>query len=469
MAHIAILHGWSDSSKAFQELSDFLAEHIEPPASIHLADYISLDDDVRVADVAIRMETVVRQMLQAGRLEAPFDLIVHSTGGLVAREWVARYYPEGTGCPVKRLVMLAPANHGSVLAAKGKSLIGRIAKGWNNWLEVGQAMLDDLELASEFQWDLACRDLFDRAGDGRPGPYGADRIMPFVIVGTRGYTDGLRRTVNENGSDGTVRAAAANLNTIGMTMDFSDNSGAPQVTFWPARNGARDFPFVILPDRDHSSICHPGASSGMEGVQDRLGELILAALSCDGAARYAAMQEEWYGITQATHDLEDNAAVSADDFGTGSKEALHRYFQVVVRVVDNHGRPVPDYFVEFFSPEVDGTDDTVVFSRDVLDKVSTNALDPSRRCFFIDRTDLFQKFYSLRRVPIRLAISISATNPGPNVRYFRSQREGARGEIVLHREALDDGGGKPILNRNKTHLVEIIIPRRPIDKVFKLA
>lgn len=35
------------------------------------------------------------------------------------------------------------------------------------------------------------------------------------------YQHGLRQMVNEPGSDGTVRVAAANLNAYGATLDFT--------------------------------------------------------------------------------------------------------------------------------------------------------------------------------------------------------------------------------------------------------
>lgn len=39
------------------------------------------------------------------------NIVVHSTGGLVIRHWIWRYYNHRIDeCPVKRLVMLAPAN-----------------------------------------------------------------------------------------------------------------------------------------------------------------------------------------------------------------------------------------------------------------------------------------------------------------------------------------------------------------------
>ena len=253
-AQVAIVHGWSDTSQSFHDLRDFLVGSGYEATEIWLTDYVSMADEVRIEDVAKRMHAVINGALSEGRLTKPFDLIVHSTGGLVAREWLSRYYPDGQGAPVKRLLMLAPANFGSKLASLGKSMLGRVLKGWDNWLQTGTEMLEALDLASAYQWDLARRDLLD-AGGGGATPYGTDRVWPFVIAGTRGYQDGLHEIVNENGSDGTVRPAAANLNAIGMTVDFSQ-SGPPKVSGWRWRADTR-FPFVVLPDRNHTAVHQP--------------------------------------------------------------------------------------------------------------------------------------------------------------------------------------------------------------------
>ncbi|MGH6922185.1 MAG: esterase/lipase family protein, partial [Propylenella sp.] len=138
---VVILHGWSDTSESFHDLRVFLGNNGFEVTEVWLGDYISKDDDVRIPDVAKRMQAVLSEMLATGKLKAPFDVIVHSTGGLVVREWVARYFPNGAECPVKRIVMLAPANFGSRLAAAGKSFVGRVAKGFDNWFQTGTEML----------------------------------------------------------------------------------------------------------------------------------------------------------------------------------------------------------------------------------------------------------------------------------------------------------------------------------------
>src|ERR1700722_755289 len=116
-AQVAIVHGWSATSESVLRLRDFLPGHGYPRTQNWLGDYVSMDDDVRVEDVGKRMESVIRAAIVANQLTVPFDLIVHSTGGLVAREWLSRFYPDGQNAPVKKVIMLAPANFGSRLAS----------------------------------------------------------------------------------------------------------------------------------------------------------------------------------------------------------------------------------------------------------------------------------------------------------------------------------------------------------------
>ena len=472
-AQVAIVHGWSDSSNSFHTLRDFLTANGYQTTQIWLSDYVSMDDDVRVEDVGKRIERVIRAAIDAHQLTVPFDLIVHSTGGLVVREWLSRYYPDGQNCPVKRIIMLAPANFGSRLASIGKSMIGRVVKGWNNWLQSGTQMLVGLELASAYQWNLARRDLLDPNGNGS-GPYGPDKVWPFVIVGTRPYPSGMHQIVNENGSDGTVRPAAANLNAVGMTVDFSGDADNPQVTPWRWRSGDAQFPFTVLPDRDHGSIHEPLTASGAQAaLSGRLGELILSALGCDAPAAYRAIFTAWSDIAEQTARLsQDDAAMKAAfPHDPPDAEMLHQYLQVVAFVRDDQGQPVNDYFLEFFAPDQSGSDDAVYFHRRVLDHVHVNGQSASQRCLFIDRADLMLGFYPLMRSAKKrqLAVSISAAALGSNIRYFDSTRMGAAGHLVVHDEDETKRAGLTgRLIRNTTNLIEVIIPRQPIDKVFKL-
>lgn len=479
--HVVILHGWSDTSESFVDLREFLGENGFQVTEVWMGDYISKDDDVRIPDAAKRMRFVLQEMLDDGRLAAPFDLVVHSTGGLVAREWAARYYPSGfspdgkTKCPVKRILMLSPANFGSRLAAAGKSFVGRIGKGWDNWFETGTEMLRGLELASPYQWDLARRDLLDAWGSG-PGPYGGDKIWPFVITGGRGYTQLLMRVANEDGADGTVRACAANMNCVGLTIDFSAGRETPEVTPWQMRNGDTVFPFAILPDRNHSTIHHPTEDTNAPDTEPLLAKLILQALNCTTLDDYRKIAEEWGAMTEdlASLALPENEQRLQRMFTRDQPpaSAFHQYFQVIVSVVDDQEQPVDDYFLEFFAPKDKEDDEAVYFQQHVLEHIHVNTMRKHFRCLYIDRTDLMVGYYPLVQAGEEkvVAMSISAAPIGRNVRYFDSAEEGYPGHLIVHREddELRDQMGPIRLRRNITHLVKIIIPRQPVEDVFKL-
>jgi pimeloyl-ACP methyl ester carboxylesterase len=455
---VVIVHGWSDNSASFEPLAGFLKSQGYDPVPVWLGDYISLDDDVNIPDVAKRMQAVFEDLWTGGKLERNFDLIVHSTGGLVAREWLTAYYlHDPATIPVRRLVMLAPANYGSRLASMGQSMLGRVVKGWNNWFHTGTQMLDALELASPYQWALAQRDIFaEHDTDGR-SIYGADCVLPFVITGSHPYDSMLRQIVNEDGSDGTVRVPAANLNARGATLDFCGAGEQPVFTPWKRRCDA-EFPLAVLPCRTHASIIDPAGgdiAAETPAQKAQLGALILEALACRDWNEYGAIQKKWFQIS------EDTAGLASDG-------RYHQYCQLNVFVVDDHGAPVKDYFLEFTAPDYQTSDTaTVYFHKSVIEDVHTNAINPASRCLYLDRTDLQNGYYP--QIPAGLekivTISLSANAPGKNVQYFSDRILGAKGEFKLHSL---DAVAERWLKRNTTHFIRIVIPRLPLEQVFRL-
>src|ERR1035437_2135961 len=462
MADVAILHGWSDNSDSFKPLAAFLKANGYNVVPIWLGDYISMDDDVRISDVSKKMQSVVGNMWNDKQLNKQFDLIVHSTGGLVVRHWLSPYYlahPETV--PVKRLVMLAPANYGSALASTGKSLLGRVVKGWNNWFSTGTEMLNGLELGSPFQWALAQQDMFAEPLDNRT-LYGPNGVWPFVIVGTHGYETGMRAIVNEDGSDGTVRVAAANLNAEGVTLDFCTSNDEPIVTPWRKRAGDMRFPLAVLPNRTHGSVIDPSskdiaAETSAEQKQD--GDVILQALSCPDFAAYQKMRISWTDDPDSI--TEKTARYSVDT-------RYHQFMQLNVFVVDDTGTPIPDFFMEFHAPdEVANTEATVIFHNEVIKDCHKNQVNAALRTFYIDRTALMTKFYPAINPsdPRELHLSISASPPGKNIWYFLNTDRGAEGDFKIHDE---DTASERWLKRNQTHFVKVIVPRFGNDKVFVL-
>lgn len=490
---VVILHGWSDTSKSFEALSSFLKKSGYQTVPVFLGDYISLRNDVTIDDVAKRMEEIVRQRMalpasSSKRLGPSFHLVVHSTGGLVARRWIARYYADRP-CPVKNLLMLAPANFGSVLAHKGRSLLARLAKGWQTGLETGDEMLYALELGSPFQWELARSDLFAQQPSD-PVFYGADKVRPFVIVGTFPYDSRVRRIINENGSDGTVRVAAANLNTYGMTVDFTGDPKhllAPQLKPWAKRGGDDlQFPLAVVPDRNHGTVKAPDEPGYAKNPADqrRVGELILQALAVKTAAGYGKVRRAWEAVTAETRTFAGDSRSAKkhrrDFFTSNTAEAqyFHEHYQVHVRAVDEFGDPIDDYFLTFmpqwrkkvlFGLTSKMSKESAYFHDEVLTHVHRHRRDQSHVCLYMDRYDLMCKggFYdcvSKDKLP-ELAFTVTAENPGHQVSYFSQAKAGQRGVIPLHDR---DSAANRWLRRHCTHFVELIIPRTAVDGVFKL-
>ena len=467
---ILIVHGWSDTSDSFKALARFLAKNGFETRTLWLGDYISMEDDVRVQDVAMRMAEVIDQRIASGDLQASFDMIVHSTGGLVARAWMTtRYRGDAGRCPVRRLVMLAPANHGSKLAALGKSMLGRLIKGFRHGFHTGTSMLNDLELSSPFQWELAQRDVLIAPGGDSSRYYGDGAVLPFVIVGTRGYGGLLRQIANENGADGTVRVCAANLNARGVTIDFRETDPDKMMRPWESRLDC-DVPLAVLPTRTHGSIVDPDRADAdnqddvIEGADEKqqLGMLILEALACDNFDQYRAIRQRWEEISEQT------AKRGLDEPDSPQAECYHQYMQINAYVVDDHGKPVPDYFLEFFS-NPNKTDDqaSAYLHANVLEDVKKNSQSEALRNLYFDRTDLVDGYYKRfaeGSKPV-LYMSIYATAPGSNVNYFDPGNPSAAGMVPIH---LEGDITRRWLRRNTTHFVQIVIPRRPIAEVFRL-
>ena len=213
---LIFVHGWSvTNTNTYAEMPQALsaaaaAHKFEIDIQhVYLGRYISFHDEVTVDDISRAMDRALRELPGNSDVKiTPFSCITHSTGGPVVRHWVDRYYGKEKldQLPLRHLVMLAPANHGSTLARLGKKRVGRI-KSWFQGIEPGQRVLDWLCLGSDGQWSLNERYLdYDCAGNG---------FFPFVLTGQgidHKLYDFLNSYLVEKGSDGVVRVAGASMN-----------------------------------------------------------------------------------------------------------------------------------------------------------------------------------------------------------------------------------------------------------------
>ena len=241
-----IVHGYSDASSSFKDdLGQFFVDHGEyGKEDICYADYSSMDDQATFRDFADKLDEDYEKLrVEKGFEDEQIDVACHSTGALVVRAWLAMRFARRTRreldllCPVEHLLMFAPANFGSDLARMGQSLLGKAKATFfskhshsEDFMESGRRVLQGLEPASPFQWELSDHDLF-RFNEDDPHDSGffdptrppKERCYPFVFAAGYGYgglQSRLLRKRKKPGTDGTVRICGTSLNGRKCTIDF---------------------------------------------------------------------------------------------------------------------------------------------------------------------------------------------------------------------------------------------------------
>ncbi|MDE1963618.1 MAG: phospholipase [Xanthomonadaceae bacterium] len=304
MGTLVFVHGWSVTSTAtYGQMPQRLQQQAATRGlaltvrDLWLSEYVSFDDAVSMGDLVRAFDHAMRDL----HLQEPeFDCITHSTGGPVVREWLRarRDAPGHYGSiRLRHLVMLAPANFGSALAQLGKGVLGRL-KAWFDGVEPGQRILDWLELGSAESLRLNLdmihgRDPLD------------DGLFRFVLTGDRpdrALYDHLNSYTGEDGSDGVVRIAAANLNAAHAVLSLSgggsgDASGIDVLSLNLAR-GPR-CAFRIIAGASHSGTAHGILASAEPDTV----EVILRCLAVRDASSYAALCDA-FDAENATRDAD---------------------------------------------------------------------------------------------------------------------------------------------------------------------
>lgn len=277
--HVVLVHGYSDRGESFKPWKEALAARGRHVSTISTCSYRSLTNEVTIKDIAEGFDRALRLHTSLKDSNEPFD----STGMLVIRAWLIAYgRREQRLARLKHLVALAPATFGSPLAHKGRSWLGALFKGSKepgpDFLEAGDFVLDGLELGSRFTWDLAHADLF-----GERPFYGPDSDTPYVFVlcGDRGY-QGLRRLVNPDGSDGTVRWAGCSLGARRVTIDLTRESSSGR-RFDISAGPNLECRLYLVDGHDHGTI--------LSRPSDMLVDLVDAALNVESAAQFADWHE----------------------------------------------------------------------------------------------------------------------------------------------------------------------------------
>jgi pimeloyl-ACP methyl ester carboxylesterase len=424
---IILIHGYSDSGESFQNWKQKLTARGYKAEQISICSYVSLSNELTIKDIAEGFNRALE--IQAGlEQDEPFDAIVHSTGMLVIRSWLATY-PSRLN-RLKHLVGIAPASYGSPLAHKGRSWLGAMFKGNRefgpDFMEAGDQILDGLELGSKFTWDLAHTDLL-----GQETFYGPTKKTPYVFIfcGNKGY-GGLRRLVNEPGTDGTVRWAGCGLNTRKITLDLTRNiedKSRIRIEDW----SNVDIPVTFVDGLNHGTILSD-PSEALVNMADR-------AFQVSSSASFEAWQAE--------------AAKISKPF----QNAVPQYQQFVVHTVDERGDPVRDFNVQLFTRDAKAKDAELV-EFDLA--VHTYSTDPSYRCLHVNLSDL--KPERINRDKHQLWIRVRASTGSQLVGYQGYGAEAGSEEVNLELTSLIDDATVKLFYPFTTTLVEVKVNREPL-------
>jgi hypothetical protein len=444
---------------------------------INVSRYISLEDGVTIDDISRafhRALTTEHPRLSAGR----FHVVIHSTGALVIRNWIRKFSPKPS--PIANLVYLAGANFGSGWAHIGR---GQLAK-WGRFVfqggaERGVQVLDALELGSSWTLDLHLH--FLQPGNAMFTDYG---VQESVITGSQADVSWFPipiRYAKEDGSDGVVRVAAANLNF--HYVRFGPTQSALETSWQDARRQlekhlerarrrtdfyeVKESSFPGTPERPTVPVgipfrcAHSGDEMGVVSgsrPQKQVLQLIQRALDAD--------RNSWPALVGAFEEATDQTyhRAATEDVPAWWKKWLDDpraqydpHAQVVFRIRDQDGRPVRHFDIFFDSVQGDTRARPIqtLFEDKHLNEVSPNVIT------FYLRTDAFvreAKRWRSQLAEVRAcALEVTAVDRETDEILYLPFRVELRSEQLLQ-----------WIRGHRTTIIDVELLRLPSPNVFRM-
>jgi len=466
---VLLIHGYSANWTGFVPWSDALMEGGVDTTPIAIGNYVTLNNEVTIKDLG---EAFDRALLftpwSTGTHDDTFtfDAIVHSTGMLVLRQWlISDPYPRTDSRSrirrLKHLVGLAPATFGSPQAEEGRSWLGALVKGNKDlgpdFLNAGDQVLLGLELASNYTWDLAHKDMLID-----PPMYQIGPNTPYVTVfiGNIGYT-GISAAANSPGSDGTVRWAGCALNTRKVSVDLRrlpqliDTAGKPtRCIISPWVEGRIAAPMIAVDGKNHGTI--------ISAPDPDIRDFIVRFLHLSTADDYTSWETAALNFGQSSLVKMNTESISGAAGGAG-------WQQLVIHMIDGHGDGVPDFnFQLFIGDDLSQSNDPGFPSVPLIADAYSG--DNSYRCFYIRVNPEMLNFNADGKPFKKMWIELIASS-GSDVIQYDAYTGDANAPQSL---TVDHSGGSPVkfditslaqgaslLYPYTTTLLEVFVEREP--------
>ena len=460
MTTLVFVHGWSVTNTSTYGL---LPQQLQQQAAaaglaltladIWLSEYVSFDDAVTMPDLVRAFDHALRDL---HLLDASFACITHSTGGPVVREWLrAQRDKPATHSTIKlsHLVMLAPANFGSALAQLGKGLLGRL-KAWFGGVEPGQRILDWLELGSADSLSLN----LDYIHSDDPVKRGQ---FLFVLTGDRPdrkLYDHLNSYTGEDGSDGVVRIAAANLNAHHAVLSPQANARGDTDTLTLNLNRSPRCAFKLIADAAHS-----GDERGiMASAAPATVQAILRCLQTRSASDYEGLCDAF----ESENAARDGDKVELEPAGPFAPRVhIHDPRSLlIVRLTDEAGEPLTGAGFLFTAGAQASPD--LLPAGFLLDR-QANSRQRTTISLFLDHSLLAgdDRVADPRNSRKTLRPAVASHRP-----YGASVQPVDLGGLVHHALARSAAGDDlfAMLGPHQTTVLDVVLPRKIHEGVFRL-
>jgi len=487
-----LIHGYSAESpgsdltsitQIYGDLPHDLKDSYEV-IEIDLSRYVSLDDSVSVEDIAFALDRVLNE-LHADLLKSGFHVIIHSTGALVIRTWVQLFSPKPS--PLGNLIYLAGANFGSGWASIGQGQIAR----WGRFVfergaQRGVKVLQALELGSGGTVDTHL--FFTEAGTRMLEDY---KVQEFIIIGTQADPEWFTfpvRYAHEDGSDGTVRVSASNLNFNHLRIGPKKGTSALS---WPEirktvddANHKREFgQYYELKDcslagKDRPAVpfaiayqcAHTGEKMGIVSgtlPKEQVQRLIKIALDTPERNR-----TQWSSAVAAFDKETDNTYNNARtmqkpglfSFLEEPRNQYDPHAQVIVRLQDQNGIriPIAQSDIHFDS---DQQDHKTIPMQKLVEDTSISGVSPNCICFYLRalRFDRKSKQWLDQLGNVGdFVLEITAIEPA-------AQRQDPLVSYLPLRIPLNKTELGKYIQPHRTTIIDVELLRLPSSEVYKLA
>lgn len=470
-----IVHGYSDEAVSFTGLQDFFApkkntKKLYDRVETYFVEYSSMDDDASLWDFADKLNDDYNRIFKGERI----DVACHSTGSLVVRAWLAlrrkRQLANGqkTDCPVEHLLMFAPANFGSDLAKLGQSFLGKVKATFfhsnskpEDFLESGKQVLQALEPASPFHWELSDLDLYehDYFNPEKAQKNPNEVCFPYVFAAGNTYS-GLKtwllKKCKKEGTDGTVRICGTSLNIRKCTLNFSKR-GKPSLKWHPEKKYP-NIPFAVFNKFNHSTLISNNADFRK---QFGPGPLAVKAVKVQNLKEYQDLAKEFAKVSE-----ENYKAIRKENLPAG------KFQQFYFKVTDDAGYKVDDYFLDFWAMGSNGKRDEDLsqnFDENFESEFYTHSADSTYRTMFANHKKLKKFLRKLEAKGGKLMLDITAKPIVSDITYTSvSYAIADFSKSGKKPETQDPKQNHSFLYANTTTFIEIVLDRDQSSKILHL-